>query len=159
MSTPVQDDRSVRLVRRISAAPSAVYRAWLEPALVRQWLAPGVQVSSVAIDERVGGAYIVRHTDGNGDVGGFESEIVELVPNSRIVFRWGFAGPASSEGPVFDSVLTVSLRPDGENATELTLVHDHLGELFAAMPAVAEQVLPGWDLVVGNLSELLEKDY
>jgi DNA-binding transcriptional ArsR family regulator len=46
----------VRLQRNISAPPERVYRAWLEPELLQQWLAPGsTQVVRAEADERVGG--------------------------------------------------------------------------------------------------------
>ena len=31
---------SVRLERELSATPHEVYRAWLDPDLLRQWMAP-----------------------------------------------------------------------------------------------------------------------
>jgi len=51
---------TVRLQRTIPAPPHAVYRAWLDPDLVRQWMAPGdrYEVERVDIDERVGGRYM-----------------------------------------------------------------------------------------------------
>ena len=59
---------AVRLQRTIPAPPHAVYRAWLEPDLVRQWMAPGsLEVKRVEIDERVGGRYSVWQTDSGAE--------------------------------------------------------------------------------------------
>ena len=89
----------VRLERLIPAAPHQVYRAWLDPDLLQRWLAPGgLEVRRVEIDERVGGHYRVWQAASGSDVGGFDCELLELVPDQRIVFRWGFAGPARSDG-------------------------------------------------------------
>jgi hypothetical protein len=41
---------------------------------------------------------------GGTDAGGFDSELVELVPDGRIVWRWGFVGSQRREGPAFDSL-------------------------------------------------------
>ena len=143
----------VRLERLIPAPPHRVYRAWLDPSLVRRWMAPGeFSVTRAEIDERVGGAYRVWQADAGGSAGGFECELLELVPDQRIVFRWGFAGPERTDGPVFDSRLTITLRQAQEDSTMLTLVHEHLDALSAAMPYVAQNVGPGWELVLDKLA-------
>jgi uncharacterized protein YndB with AHSA1/START domain len=143
---------AVRLQRTIPAPAHAVYRAWLEPELVRQWMAPGsLGVERVEIDERVGGRYSVWQTNSGASSGGFECEILELVPDERIVFRWGFVGPRRAEGPVFDSRLTITLREVGRGSTLLTLVHERLDELARAMPDVADKVRLGWELVLEKL--------
>jgi uncharacterized protein YndB with AHSA1/START domain len=142
----------VRLGRTISAGPDKVYRAWLEPEFVRRWLAPGdVEVSGAEIDERVGGHYRIWQTDSGADVGGFDSELLELEPDQRIVFRWGFIGPKASKGPSYDSRLTITFGEAPGGFTALTLVHDQLEALAAAMPDVAKNVGPGWELVLDKL--------
>lgn len=74
----------VRLERVIPAPPDQVYRAQLEPALLRRWLAPGeLQVTRVEVDERVGGHFRVWQGTVDGDVGGFECELGELVAGRR----------------------------------------------------------------------------
>jgi uncharacterized protein YndB with AHSA1/START domain len=48
----------VRIERTIPAPPHEVYRAWLEPELMRRWLAPAsFAVTRVEVDEREGGRY------------------------------------------------------------------------------------------------------
>ncbi len=147
----------VRLKRTIAAPPELVYRAWLEPDLVRRWLAPaGLELARAAVEERVGGRYRIWQADADGeDVGGFECELLELVPARRIVFRWGFVGPERTDGPAYDSLLTITLseRPDG--GTALTLVHEQLEALQAGMPHVAENVGPGWEMVLDKLTRTI----
>jgi len=146
---------AVHLERVIAAAPHRVYRAWLDPGLIRRWMAPGFEVTKAEVDERPGGAYRVWHADQGTPVGGFECEILELVPGERIVWRWGFAGPQRTDGPVYDSRLTVTLRglPDGR--TLLSLVHERLDGLAAALPDVAGQVRAGWNSVIGKLASVV----
>ena len=156
MTAMTADHAAVRLERLIPAPPHRVYRAWLEPDLLRRWLAPGdLQVTRVEVDERVGGHYRVWHADAGSEVGGFECELLELVPDRRIVLRWGFAGPRRTEGPVYDSLLTITLR-GAPGGTALTLVHERLEALAAGMPEVSEQVRPGWELVLGKLAAMAE---
>jgi len=145
---------TVRLQRTIAAKPHAVYRAWLDPDLIRQWMAPGsLEVERVEVDERVGGRYSVWQSNSGVSGGGFECEILELVPDQRIVFRWGFVGPRRAEGPVFDSQLTITLHETPPGSTLLTLVHERLDELARAMPDVADKVELGWELVLEKLSD------
>lgn len=92
---------AVHVRRTIAAAPERVYRAWLDPELMRKWFAPvGFTVRKAEVDERVGGRLSIWHADGEGnDVGGSESEIVELVPGERIVLDWQFVGPDRTTDP------------------------------------------------------------
>jgi uncharacterized protein YndB with AHSA1/START domain len=146
----------VRLERVISAPPDEVCRAWLDPDLLRRWLAPGgITVERAAVEARLGGRWRIWHASSGVDIGGFECEIVELVPGERIVFRWGFAGPERAAGPVYDSLLTLTFRAVSGGATALTLVHERLDDLALAMPHVADQVEGGWDAVLEKLAVTL----
>lgn len=145
----------VRLERTIPASPHQVYRAWLDPDVLRRWLAPrGLDVKGVEIDERAGGRFRVWHAESGVDVGGFECEIVELAPDQRIVFRWGFVGPERTAGPVYDSLLTITLQ-EAPGGTVLTLVHERLEDLAASMPHVARNVELGWKQALEKLWALM----
>lgn len=144
---------SVRIERTISASPHDVYRTWLDPEMIRRWLAPGsMDVTRVEVDERVGGHYRVWQAQSGADAGGFDCELVELVPDQRIVFRWGFVGPDRLLGPTYDSILTISLRRAAEGGTVLTLVHEKLEQLARALPQVARNVEAGWNSVIDKLA-------
>ena len=71
------------------------------------------------------------------------------------MFRCGFAGPDRIAGPVYDSRLTITLAGTQNGATVLTVLHERLDELAAAMPAVAGQVGPGWADMLGKLAATL----
>jgi uncharacterized protein YndB with AHSA1/START domain len=150
---------TVRLERIILAPPDQVYRAWLEPDLLVRWLAPGgLEVDRVDVDERVGGHFRIWQTAAGSAAGGFDCELIELVPDRRLVFRWGFVGPERNDGPRFDSLLTITLAEAPEGATRLTLLHEQLEQLQAAMPQVAEQVGVGWDLALAMLATTIPSD-
>jgi uncharacterized protein YndB with AHSA1/START domain len=149
---------AVRLKRTIPAPPDKLYRAWLEPELIRRWLAPaGLEVMRAEVDERVGGRYRIWHAGAEGQVGGFECEVLELVPSERIVLCWGFVGPDRLAGPTCDSRVTVTLREAPDGATELTLVHERLDDLREALPDIAEGVGPGWEMALDELAALAEE--
>jgi uncharacterized protein YndB with AHSA1/START domain len=147
---------AVHLQRTIPAEPAQVYRAWLDPALLRQWMAPGgLTVTRAEVDERAGGRFRIWQADGDRDAGGFDAELLELIPDRKLVFRWGFVGPARDAGPTFDSLLTITFAA-ASGGTLLTLVHERLDALAAAMPEVAEQVAAGWELALDTLTHLTE---
>jgi uncharacterized protein YndB with AHSA1/START domain len=146
----------VRLERTIPAPPDRVYRAWLDPGLLTRWMAPGdYAITHAEVDERVGGHYRIWHTDAGSAAGGFDCELTELIPGQRIVFRWGFVGPDRRREPAFDSILTITLREAPGGATFLTLLHERLDDLAAAMPEVAANVGSGWDNVLDKLADML----
>jgi uncharacterized protein YndB with AHSA1/START domain len=143
---------AVRIRRVLPAPPERVYRAWLEPETLRRWLAPaGLEVTRAEVDARVGGRLRIWQAGPEGDVGGFDAEIAELVPDERIVFRWGLVGPEREAGPTYDSLLTVTLSEAPGGATELTLVHERLEELWAAMPEIADKFELGWEMALDKL--------
>ena len=60
--TPKAKSPVVRLERTIPAPPDQVYRAWLDPEVLRRWLAPGgLEVSRLELEARVGGRLRVWH--------------------------------------------------------------------------------------------------
>jgi uncharacterized protein YndB with AHSA1/START domain len=138
---------SVELKRTIAAPPAAVYRAWLDPELLARWAAPvGWEAVSVEVDERVGGHYRCVHVDAQGQaVGGFDCEILELVPDERIVLRWDFVGPDRRPLADTSSRLTIALRPVPPEACELTLIHDRLS------PDVSDAIRRGWSGTITRL--------
>lgn len=143
----------VRLQRTIPATPERVYRAWLEPELLRRWLAPAsFTVTRAEVDERVGGHHRIWQAGADGDVGGFDCELLELVPNQRIVFLWRFVGPERIADPAHDSRLTITLREAPGGGTALTLVHERLDAIDAAMPGMAENAKRGWDQALEQLA-------
>ena len=73
------------------------------------------------------------------------------MPDERIVFNWHFVGPERDRDAV--SRLTITLREVTEG-TELTLVHERLGALRAALAEAADNVATGWALALDNLQAI-----
>jgi uncharacterized protein YndB with AHSA1/START domain len=151
MMTP-QSATAARVQRTIGASPERVYRAWLDPKLMTRWFAPAsFTVRKAEVDERVGGRLSIWHVDAEGnDVGGAESEIVELVPGERVVLDWQFVGPDRTTDPATATRLTVTFTPAPEG-TLLDLTHDRLDGLRDRHPDIAENVQSGWESALANL--------
>jgi uncharacterized protein YndB with AHSA1/START domain len=143
----------VRLQRTFAAPPDRVYRAWLEPDVLARWMAPGsMRLTRAEIDARVGGRFQVWHADADGTaVGGFDAEVIELVPNERIVFLWRFVGPDRAVETAHESRLTVTFAAAPDGRTELTLVHERLDALIRARPDIGRNVEAGWASALDKL--------
>lgn len=150
---------TVRLERTLPAPPDAVYRAWLEPDMLRRWLGPGdFSCARAEVDPQLGGRYRIWHVDEAGtDVGGAEGVFTELVPDQRIALRWHFVFTDRATPEAEESLLTISLAPGTSPATtDLTLVHDRLDGLRAAHPEIVDNVEAGWESVLAQLTITLE---
>jgi uncharacterized protein YndB with AHSA1/START domain len=158
--TNVTGPPAVRLERTIPASPAQVYRAWFDPGLLVRWMAPAAYaVTRAEADERAGGHVRIWHADPSGTAaGGYDGELAELVPGQRMVFNWGFVGPQRRDGAAFDSLLTVTLHQAPDGGTVLTLVHERLDDLAAALPGVARNVGPGWEDALGKLAKVVTGD-
>jgi uncharacterized protein YndB with AHSA1/START domain len=112
---------SLTLRRRLNAPPEKVYAAWTDPQKIARWFGPAsVKAGSeeASIDARVGGRYCVSFTMESGEYHEVGGVYREMVPNARLVFSWAWHST-----PERQSVVTVSLKPDGDG-TLLTLTHE-----------------------------------
>ncbi|HLJ14655.1 MAG TPA: SRPBCC domain-containing protein [Bryobacteraceae bacterium] len=141
MSTP--ESESVRVTRRLAASPERVFEAWVDPALLRRWLAPDAEA-----DARAGGRFRleVSKPEGAHVVTG---EYREFVPSERLVMTWVYEGPMAPAGKM-DALLTVEFRKDGPN-TEISLRHEGLTN-----PRYLETIRQGaWTQALDKLEALL----
>ena len=151
---------AARVQRTLPFPRERVYRAWLDPdTMVRWFVDPRFTDGRAEVDERVGGHYRIFQVDPEGDMtGGSENRIVELVPNERIVITWRFAGPNRQEDLSPETRLTVTFAEPRPGETELTVVHEQLDELAAAMPDVAGEVENGWNNTLDRLAPVLSEE-
>lgn len=79
-------DEQILITRQLDAPKHRVYEAWTTPELVKRWWhANRGQMTTCAIDLRVGGTWrYVMVADGGLEVA-FHGEYREIVPNERIV--------------------------------------------------------------------------
>jgi uncharacterized protein YndB with AHSA1/START domain len=80
-------DTEVLVKRSFDAPVKLVWRAYMEPDLMRRWCChPGWSMPVCEMDMRVGGQYRWRwRSDENGQEFGFTGEVLEVVPHARIV--------------------------------------------------------------------------
>ncbi|HEY7853466.1 MAG TPA: SRPBCC family protein [Caulobacteraceae bacterium] len=86
-TTMEADDRTLVLTRLIAAPPVNLYRAWTEPALMKQWFAPLPWTTPHAeVDVRPGGSSLVVMRDPDGTEFPNRGVYLEVQPNRRLVF-------------------------------------------------------------------------
>jgi uncharacterized protein YndB with AHSA1/START domain len=123
----------------IEAGADVLYALLTEAGELVRWLAPKAEV-----DPRPGGT--IRWTYDSGDT--CSGRFVELVPDRRIVFTFGWERP-EVEVPPGSTTVEITLRPTG-TGTELRLVHRGL-----AGP-MADAHSRGWDNYLGRLAAAAE---
>jgi uncharacterized protein YndB with AHSA1/START domain len=137
------------LTRRLQASPDQVFRAWIDPQLMKQWLAPDpCEVREAVVDARPGGRYSIVVVDPDGNVHTTTGEYRELVPGKRLVKTWAYEGPFAFERTA--SLVTVDLRELGPGVTELTLTHGQIVDEAGRAGAGA-----GWVLCLDKLAKLV----
>ena len=139
---------TVRLHRVFAASPEKIYRAFLEPDALAQWLPPDGFVCTVHdLDARVGGRH--RASFRNFTTGGshsFGGEYVEMVPNERLTYTDSF----DAEALPGEMRTTVTLKAVSIG-TEMTVVQDGVPEVIPL-----EGCYLGWQQSLANLARLVE---
>lgn len=95
----------------IAASPQTVYRLLTDPVEYVRWKGRAAE-----LDPRAGGAFRVTFKDA-----AVRGEYVEVIPDRRVVFTWGWEAPGAVVGPG-GSTVEIDLEPHG-GGTRLRLVH------------------------------------
>lgn len=152
MSDPATPLVAVRIERVLHAPPDRVFRAFLDADLMRQWIAPDeLHLDRITVDARVGGRIEVWHSRDGVSTGKFEGRFVRIDPPRELVYHWAFVGTEAERGEYFDTLVTVQLRPHGEDETQVIVLHERLGELREGAPHILPRLLPGWENCLGKL--------
>ncbi|MDZ4356369.1 MAG: SRPBCC family protein [Variovorax sp.] len=141
---------TVTLHRVLTAPPERVYRAFLDPDAMANWLPPhGFTGRVLEMDAKVGGIYRMQFTNlSSGHVHAFGGKYLELVPNERIV-----------NTDVFDDP-----NLPGEMTTTITLKAVSVGTELTAVQQGIPAMIPteacylGWQQSLQLLALLVEPE-
>ncbi len=137
-------DIYLTLNRVINAPVEAVYTAWTDPEVLRQWLAPGDAIVTRAVaDLVVGGTFLIEMRGAEGRRFVTRGVYREIVPNRRLVHTWRW------EGSDVESLVTVEFEPESVGTTRLTLTHS----LFT-QEAARDEHERGWIGCLARLEEM-----
>jgi len=123
----------------IAASPETVFTLLTDPVQYVRW-----KGKTARLDPRPRGAFDVGFADG----GRARGEYLEVVPNRRVVFTWGWDAPGAVVGPGASTV-EIDLEPNGAG-TRLRLVHRGLPATERASHA------EGWDFFLPRLHAIAE---
>ena len=128
----------------IASTPEKVWQALTSAEFSRKYFFG----NSVEVEQRVGGAYIVRTPDGALHISG---EVMECDPPRRLSFTFNLNWPALIEklGP---TLVTYEIEQVGE-AVKLTMSESHDRPLSDDILSGGRQ---GWPAILSSLKSLLE---
>ena len=120
---------------RIDAPPSLVFEFLTDPAKMVRWMG-----TEAVLEPWPGGRYYVNPS-GHEPASG---KVLEIIPERRLVFSWGWEGGALPLPPG-QSTVEIALEPDGDG-TRLRLTHRDLP------PELHRYHGLGWDYALPRLA-------
>ena len=149
-----QDDRVLVITRVFDAPPSAVFKAWRDPAAARSWMGPrGFTATHIEGDLRPGGAWrlCLRRDEDGKELwqGGVYREIVEP---ERLVFT---SAALDEKGKALFEVLTTVSFDEQGGKTKLTLRASVAKATAEAAPYLAGMEV-GWNQSLDRLGRQVE---
>ena len=124
MTAPTTDNDLV-LTRVMDVPREKLFRAWTEPALMKQWFAPKPwTISEVETDLRAGGASKIVMRSPEGQDYPNSGIYLEVVKNEKIVFTDAYtAGWTPSAKPFFTAIVTFEDAGGGKTKYTATARH------------------------------------
>lgn len=142
-------ERELVVTRTIDGPRDAVFEAWTDAELFRQWWVPksaGINLLSCEVDARVGGGYRLTFDNGTAEPMAFFGTYLEVTPPTRLVWT----NEEGDEGPV---VTTVTFEDQG--AGTRLVVHDRYPSKEALDAAIASGATSWNEETFDQLDELL----
>jgi len=132
--------------RAFSAPRDAVFRAWVDPEVLRRWWGAGPDWTSPAvdIDLRPGGRYRLSMQDPSGSVRTVGGKYVEVDPPRRLVYTWAWETHGAADDAL--TLVTVEFHEAAPGQTTVVLTHTGFGD-----GERRDLHRDGWELCLANL--------
>ncbi len=140
---------SVEISKEIAAPASKVFEAWIDPAMLEQWL-----TSHAEADPRVGGRYRLEFRDeaNPGVVQVCAGEYLELDPDHRLVKSWTYESGDPEQR--IETVVEVELVEKSTGFVDMTVIErGHV----AFNSQETEETRQAWNEAVDVLARLLSE--
>jgi uncharacterized protein YndB with AHSA1/START domain len=112
------DELTLEMKRALPAAPSSVFRAFIDPNELAKWWGPeGFTTPSLEFDARVGESYRIEMQPPEGDPFYLTGEFREVDPPARLAYTFIWEDPDPDD---VETVAGLSFRDLGES-TEVAL--------------------------------------
>ena len=128
----------------IASTPAKVWQALTSAEFSRQYFFG----NSVEVEQKVGGAFIVRTPNGALHISG---EVIECEPSRKLTVTFNVNWPALIE-KLGQTLVTYEIEPAGD-AVRLTLTEAHERELGDDILSGGRQ---GWPAILSSLKSVLE---
>ena len=135
---------TVRLQRVVPAPPEAVFEAWTDPEVLKQWFGPGeFTIPQATLDLRAGGEYEIVMQPPGGDPMPLIGKFRSIDPPHRLEFTWSWSR-VWAQAP--ESVVVVELE-DADGGTRVTITQGEFDSDEVAAPYAM-----GWE---GGIEKLV----
>jgi uncharacterized protein YndB with AHSA1/START domain len=139
------ETRAITVEAVLPHTPGAVWKTLTSPELIGQWLMPN------DFEPVLGKRFTFKTKPMGGWDGVVHCEVLELVPNERLVYSWKGGSNDSPKIAKLDSIVTWTLTP-ADGGTLLKLVHSGFrspGNDFAF-----EAMSPGWSRIMTRIDQI-----
>jgi uncharacterized protein YndB with AHSA1/START domain len=140
-------DLPIAVVRqRLPAPPDVVYDEWTDPGKLAEWMCPRpARCLNVEADPRIGGR-VRFDIEEAGRTFRVSGNYLTLDRPHRLAFTWSCS---TWPDPTIQTVVTVTIEPDGAEASVMTIEHELLP------PALVPQHAHGWAAIARQLQAAL----
>jgi uncharacterized protein YndB with AHSA1/START domain len=154
--TQTVGDRELRLTRLIDAPREAVWKAWTDADLLKQWFAPLPYTTPEAeLDVRPGGANSIVMQGPDGTRMPNRGTYLEVKPNERLVFTDAYTGDwTPREGKPFMTVVLTFEDEAGKTRYTARVLHWTSEDRETHEKMGFHQ---GWAICTEQLAGLIEK--
>ena len=154
-TTTVTEGRDLILTRVIDAPPEKVYRAWTEPAMLKQWFAPRPWTTPIVeTDVRVGGSSLIVMRSPDGTDYPNRGVYLEVVKHERLVFTDAFIRAWEPSDKPFMTVILTFEDLSGQTKYTARVRHWTITDREAHEKMGFHQ---GWAMCAEQLAELVAK--
>jgi uncharacterized protein YndB with AHSA1/START domain len=146
-----KSDRELVVTRTIDGPPEAVFEAWTDAELFRQWWVPKsfpITLLSCEIDARAGGGYRLTFANGDGDPIAFFGRYLEVTRPSRLVW--------TNEEEHGGNIVTSATFEDDQGRTRVVIVDEYPSK-DALDEAIAAEAISWNPETFDQLDDLLAK--
>ncbi|CAN0626162.1 Polyketide cyclase [Burkholderia multivorans] len=146
------DSRDLVITRVLRAPRAALWRAWSEPELLKQWWCPKPWTTEViAFDMQPGGAFhtLMKGPDGNSSDN--PGSFLEVVPQSRLVFSSLLTAGWRPAKPMLGFTAVITMEDEGEGSRYTARVMHQDEEARATHEKYG--FFEGWNSVITQLDE------
>jgi uncharacterized protein YndB with AHSA1/START domain len=132
--------------QRLPAPPDVVFDEWTDAARLAEWMCPRpARCLNVQADPRIGGT-VGFDIEEAGITFRVSGNYLTLERPHRVAFTWSCS---TWPDPTIQTVVTVTIEPDGAEASIMTIEHELLP------PALVQQHTHGWTVISMQLESRL----